>query len=138
MSMTIEDFKITFNAYVKDTPDETFEAEVLESLAERFPDLDVQHKPNVKLMADVLHEAALELAKKLPTLIKPLTDEATALNAALPQGPGRPDAAVRFRLAGRDRLCRRGGDRARLAEHHAARRICRNLPGVQGKGAGMV
>ena len=84
MSMTLEEFKRSFGDYIKGTADADIETNAQKGLEERFPDLDPSNKPSLKMLADVLHEAALGLAAKLPTLLKPLTEEATRLNTALP------------------------------------------------------
>ncbi len=83
MSMTLEEFKRAFSAYVKDTSDANIAALVEDGLKQRFAGLDPQHAPNLKMLADVLHEAAKSLAAKLPAMIKPQTDEASAINAGL-------------------------------------------------------
>ena len=84
MSVTLEEFKNTFHEFIKGTPSEDLELLVADDLADKFPDLEESHKPNLKMLADVLHEAAMVLAGKLPTLLKPRTDEAVRLNEKLP------------------------------------------------------
>jgi hypothetical protein len=84
MSMTLETFKSTFYQYIKTSQSEDIEKLVSNDLASTFPDLAETHKPNLKMLADVLHEAATTLAAKLPTLLAPRTNEASALNEQLP------------------------------------------------------
>ena len=84
MSVTLEEFKNIFHEYIKRTLTADLETLVADDLADQFPGLDESHKPNLKMLADVLHEAALVVAGKLPELLKPRVEEATALNKQLP------------------------------------------------------
>lgn len=84
MSMSLESFKATFYKYITTSQSEDIEKLVSDDLAGTFPNLQQTHKPNLKMLADVLHESATTLAGKLPGLLVPRTNEASELNEKLP------------------------------------------------------